>query len=188
MEARIAPLEPPYEPEAADLLRRMMPGAEPITLFRTLVRNRPLADAMRGWGSYELGRGLSVGLREREIVIDRTCARCGCAYEWGVHVAHFAARAGLGEDHIRSLTHGTAQDDCWADERDRVLIELVDALHEHADIDDGLWSRLTAHYSDGQLLDLLTLCGWYHAVSFLARATRLGPEPGAPVFADYAPA
>jgi hypothetical protein len=28
-----------------------------------------------------------VSLRHREIVIDRTCARCGCDYERGVHVA-----------------------------------------------------------------------------------------------------
>ena len=34
-------------------------------------------------------------LRQREIVIDRVTARCGSEYEWGVHVAFFAKRAGL---------------------------------------------------------------------------------------------
>jgi hypothetical protein len=32
-------------------------------------------------------------------------------------------------------------------------------------------------------VDLL-ICGWYHAISYVARATRLTPEPGAPLFAD----
>jgi hypothetical protein len=41
-----------------------------------------------------LDRG-PVSRRHREIVIDRTCARCGCAYEWGVHVALFAQRVAL---------------------------------------------------------------------------------------------
>jgi hypothetical protein len=41
-----------------------------------------------------LDRG-SIGLRDRAIVIDRACARCGSEYEWGVHVALFAARVGL---------------------------------------------------------------------------------------------
>ena len=41
-------------------------------------------------GSFLLSKRYALSLREREIVIDRVCARCGCAYEWGVHVAAFA--------------------------------------------------------------------------------------------------
>ncbi|MGH2404354.1 MAG: hypothetical protein ACRDGN_07795 [bacterium] len=48
-------------------------------------------------GSYLLSRRLSIGLAEREIVIQRVCARCGCDYEWGVHASIFATRAGLSE-------------------------------------------------------------------------------------------
>jgi len=33
-----------------------------------------------------------------------------------------------------------------------------------------------------QLLDLLLLCGWYHAISFTARAARVPLEDGAPTF------
>ena len=46
--------------------------------------------AMSNWGKYELGRDLSMTLREREIVILRTCTRRGCEYECGVHVVVFA--------------------------------------------------------------------------------------------------
>jgi alkylhydroperoxidase family enzyme len=45
---------------------------------------------MLDWGRYELGRTLSLSRREREIVILRTTGRCGCEYEWSVHVAYFA--------------------------------------------------------------------------------------------------
>ena len=79
----------------------MPPGVPPIALFRTFARNLPMTEAMPGWGSYELGRDLSLSMRDREIVIDRTCARCGCEYEWGVHVAFFAERAGLTADRSR---------------------------------------------------------------------------------------
>ena len=93
---RIAPLEAPFEPEVEAQLRSMMPAGVPaIALFRTFVRNLPMTAAMEPWGRHELSRALSVGLREREIVIDRTCALCGCQYEWGVHTAFFAERAGL---------------------------------------------------------------------------------------------
>ena len=92
--SRLQPLGPPYEPDVEERLSAMMPpGVPPILLFRTFARNLPMAAAMDGWGHYELSKRLSLTLRDREIVIDRTTARCGCEYEWGVHVAFFAERA-----------------------------------------------------------------------------------------------
>jgi hypothetical protein len=182
---RIDPVHPPYPPEVAARLEAMMPpGDPPILLFRTLVRNPTMITAMGGWGGYELSKRLSLSLRDREILIDRTCARCGCEYEWGVHVAYFAERAGLTGPQISSLTHGAAADPCWADERDRLLIEAADALHDRAEIGDDLWHRLARLFTAEQLLDLLMLCGWYHAISFTASSARVAREDGAPRFAD----
>ena len=183
---RIEPAQPPYDSDVAARLERMMPpGVPPIALFRTFVRNLPMADAMGGWGSYELSKRLSLGLRDREIIIGRTCARCRCEYEWGVHIAFFAERAGFTRDQVTSITHGRATDPCWVDVRDRVLFEATDALHDGADIDDALWQRLHGHLSDEQALDLYLLAGWYHAISYAANAARVQLEPGAPLFADY---
>lgn len=183
MTARVPPLEPPYPVDVDVQLTAMMPpGVPPIALFRTFARNLPMTRAMHAWGSYELGRQLSVPMRTREIVIDRTTARCGAEYEWGVHVAFFAERVGLTPAQLRSITDGRPSDPCWDDPADRLAIELVDQLHETADIDDDLWSRLAARYRSDQLLDLVVLCGWYHAISFVARAARLPNEPFAPTF------
>ena len=185
MGTRIDPARPPYSPDVAERLDVMMPpGVPPILLFRTFVRNLPMTSAMSGWGGYELSKRLSLSLRDREIIIDRTCARCRCEYEWGVHVAFFAGRAGLSGEQITSLTHGRPSDPCWADERDRLLIRAADALHDSADIGDDLWRLLAAAFSEEQLLDLLMLAGWYHAISFTANGARVGCEGGAPRFAD----
>lgn len=183
--ARIEPLQPPYADDVARHLEAMMPpGVPPIHLFRTMAHNLPMTAALRGWGAYALSRDLSLTLRDREIVIDRTCARCSCEYEWGVHVAFFADRAGLSADQLHSLTHGGADDACWSDERDRLLVAAVDALHDGADLGDDLWDRLQRTFDEAQLLDLCLLTGWYHAISYLARAARVDLEPGAPRFAD----
>ena len=110
---RMGVLEPPYDPAVAAQLAKMMPpNVPPIALFRTVVQNLPMAEAMTLWGSYELSRSLSLSLRDREIVIDRTCVRCGCEYEWGVHIAFFADKAHLDQDQVGSLTHGGADDPC----------------------------------------------------------------------------
>jgi alkylhydroperoxidase family enzyme len=185
--ARIEPLDPPYEADVHEQLTRMMPpGVDPIGLFRTFARNMTMTTAMHGWGGYELGRTLSLSKRQREIVIDRVTARCGCEYEWGVHVAFFADAVGLSHEQIRSLTSGTPYDDCWDDPIERLLIEAVDSLHDTSDVADDLFSRLGVALSDAQLLDLFMLTGWYHAISFCARGARVDLEPGAPTFAMFA--
>jgi alkylhydroperoxidase family enzyme len=182
---RISPVQPPYEQSVGDRLSAMMPaGVPPILLFRTFVKNLPMAEAMAGWGGYELSKRLSLSMRDREIALDRTCARCGCEYEWGVHVAFFAARVGLTDGQIASLTHGESSDPCWSSARDRVLIDVADALHDKARIDDGLWKRLSDEMTEAEILDLLMLCGWYHAISFVANGVQLDTEPDAPRFED----
>ena len=103
MSPRIRPVAEPYPPATAELIHQMTaPGRPTLALFTTLARNTALADAAHRMGSCQLSRRLSLSLRDREIVIDRTCARLGCEYEWGVHVAHFAARAALSGDQTRS--------------------------------------------------------------------------------------
>src|SRR4051794_8858060 len=134
--ARIPALEPPFAADVAAQLAAMMPtDMPPIGLFRTFAKNLPMTTAMSHWGSYELGRQLSLTVREREIVIIRACARCRCEYEWGVHLMVFAHRAGLTRAEIASLTHGTPEDSCWTTGRERALIRVVDALHDSSDID-----------------------------------------------------
>jgi alkylhydroperoxidase family enzyme len=185
---RIEPLEPPYTDEAAEQLHAMMPpGMPPIGLFRTFATHLPMTKALRSWGAYELSRELTLTVRDREIVIDRTCARCGCEYEWGVHVGVFADRAGLDRPQVTSLTHGSSADACWTVDRDRLLIEAVDELHDTSDLADATWERLAGEFDQRQLLDLLLLTGWYHAISYVARAARVTHEPGVPRFADVAP-
>ena len=182
---RIDPLAPPYEPAVAAQLESMMPpGVPPIGLFRTFVRNLPMAEAMGGWGGYELSKRLSLSMRQRELVIDRVTARCGCEYEWGVHLAFFGDRVGLTADQKRSLTHGTSDDPCWSS-KEAALLRAVDELHDHADISDATWSELASTLTAEQILDLLMLAGWYHAISYAANAARIPLEDGVPRFAEF---
>jgi hypothetical protein len=69
--SRIAPLEPPYATDIQQQFDRIMRGAAPLMLFRVI------AGHSRAWEKFRAGSLLDRGplsLREREIVIDRTCA------------------------------------------------------------------------------------------------------------------
>jgi len=69
-----------------------------------------------------------------------------------------------------------AGDPVWSAE-ERLLIRLVDELHDTANISDGLWRELAAAFSVEQMLELIALVGFYHTVSFFANGLRLAPEP-----------
>ena len=182
--ARIAPVEPPYEPAVeAELKRWMPPNAplDPLRLFRTLARHVPLAGAMHPLGSFFLSRRFALGKHEREIVIDRVCARCGCEYEWGVHAAAFGAAVGLDDTMLRATVRGSAADPAWS-ETDGLLVRLVDELHDTARVSDDLWRTLAAEWPAETLLELLVLVGWYHVIAFVANGARIEREPWALAF------
>ncbi|MGO9451802.1 MAG: carboxymuconolactone decarboxylase family protein [Candidatus Binataceae bacterium] len=173
---RIKPVEPPFSAAVADELSRWQPGDKPaLALFRTLMRHLPLAGAMYPLGHYFLSRESALPLRDREVVIDRVCARCGCEYEWGGHARVFGAAAALEEAHLRSSAIGNAEDSCWTDS-DRLLIRMVDELHDAGKITDDLWAAMAPRWSVEQMLELMVLAGWYHAISFLANGARVPLE------------
>jgi alkylhydroperoxidase family enzyme len=176
--SRIAPLEPPYDPEIQAQFDRIMRGAPPLMLFRVIAGNA------RAWEKFcaagLLDRG-PLSLREREIVINRTCALTGCEYEWGVHVTTFADAAHLTGEQIRATVLGGADASCWS-KSEQALIAAVDALHARATLSDTEFKAMSAHYDDAKIFEVILLCGFYRTVSYLANGLALPLEEWAARF------
>jgi len=175
---RIAPLDPPYPPDIQQQFDRIMRGAPPLVLFRVM------AGHARAWEKFRAGGLLDRGplsLREREIVIDRTCALNRCEYEWGVHVAAFAGPAHLTPEQVRATVLDGAAAPCWS-EAERALIAAVDALHHRATLSDAEFKTLSSHYDEAQILEIMLLCGFYRTVSYLANGLALPLEETAARF------
>lgn len=178
--ARIEPLAEPYPEPFARAMAVLMRGAPPLKLFTTLAKHD------RAWAKFTAGSMLDrgpLGLRERELVIDRTTARCGCEYEYGVHIRGFAAKAGIDEAQQRALVHGPAADPVWA-AREAALIAGVDALLDEKRLSDAHWADLQAHFSEGEVLEVVQLTAFYHGVSLICGALDLPLEDGAARFPD----
>jgi alkylhydroperoxidase family enzyme len=178
--SRIAALQPPYAPELQQQFDRIMRGAAPLMLFRVIAGNA------RAWEKFRAGSLLDRGplpLREREIVIDRTCALTGCEYEWGVHVATFADAVHLTEAQVRATVEGSADApcSCWS-VAEQALIAAVDALHHRATLDDAEFKALAAHYDEAQIFEIILLCGFYRTVSYIANGLDLPLEANAARF------
>ena len=176
--SRIAPLQPPYAPDIQGQFDRIMRGAPPLMLFRVIAGNP------RAWEKFRAASLLEPGplaLREREIVIDRTCALTGCEYEWGVHVAIFADAAGLTGKQIRATVLEGADAPCWS-AAEQALIAAVDALHARATLSDADFNALSAYYDDAKIFEVILLSGFYRTVSYLANGLALPLEQKAARF------
>jgi alkylhydroperoxidase family enzyme len=170
---RIAPAEAPYLPKIAAELARIMPkGVEPLVLFRTLARNPRVFEKMFAGGLLDKG---ALSLRQREIVIDRTTARLGCEYEWGVHIAFFAAKVGFGPEQVAATVTGLAGAVCWTED-EQALLALVDDLVDRRTVGEVTWATLGRHFDEAQILEAIALIGYYHTISFLCRGLELPLE------------
>ncbi|MFQ3456482.1 carboxymuconolactone decarboxylase family protein [Bradyrhizobium sp. UFLA01-814] len=174
MSARISPAVSPFPEKVQQKLDFRSRGERPpLVLFTTLARNERLFHMF--FSGSLLDPGTTLGIRLREIVIDRVTALSGSEYEWGVHVAVFGTEAGLTEDQIVSTAKGGAADDCWSPQ-EKALIAACDELHISSDISDATWTELKKHFTDDQAIEILMLAGRYKVVSYLTNAIRMPLE------------
>jgi alkylhydroperoxidase family enzyme len=183
LKPRIAPLEPPFDPELEALLEKWMPpnsGIEPLALFRTLALHSELASRARRLGAGILAKGL-VDPRLREVMIHRTCALTGAEYEWGVHVMGYGKPVGLSDDQLASTVLGHADDEVWS-AAERAVFRLADELHDTSTVSDQLFAELERHLDPPQIIELCLTSGWYHALSYVINVARVPLEEWAPRF------
>ena len=128
MATRILPAEHGALPATLQtfLARIGKTGVPPLSLFLTL------GQSARAWAKFSAGSLLDedspLSLRERELVINRTCALTRCEYEWGVHVWMFAAAAGLSRGDVAGTLERTIDPSRWSDAEQALLELLAQAL------------------------------------------------------------
>jgi AhpD family alkylhydroperoxidase len=147
-------------------------GTGPLNLFLTLGRHRKL---FRGW-LWFAGRLMPGGLlprRETELVILRVAHLRSSRYELEHHT-RLGRRAGLDKADLARVAEGASASG-WTD-RERVLLETVEALHRDGDLDDGAWSSLRSHLSEREAIELCLLVGHYEMLATTIAALRIQPE------------
>ncbi len=172
---RIEAMEAPFEDDLQKTFDRLMPaGMKPLIIFKTMAKHRLLFDHQMALGGVVLYKG-TLDRIERELILHRTCARCGSEYEWGVHVNAFARPLGISEEKIRGTVTADWNDPVWT-ERESILIRLADELHDTATVSDELWAMLSEGWSEMEILEMIAVCGNYHGVSFLTNAVKMNLE------------
>ncbi|MBB5136037.1 glyoxylase-like metal-dependent hydrolase (beta-lactamase superfamily II)/alkylhydroperoxidase family enzyme [Thermocatellispora tengchongensis] len=177
---RIAPLPPGERDARTRMALGVADGDSAIFEFHranlpnihtTLVRHPDLYEQ-----TVPIARGVVSGVlppRDRELTILRSAWRCGAVYQWSHH-RHVALGVGLTEAEIDLLSHDIDKG-AWAPHEAAVL-SLVDELNATAAVTEETWAALAAHFTTQQLIELVTLVGEYHKVSFQLNAWRVPVE------------
>ena len=118
----------------------------------------------RFMGAGVLDRG-PLSLRDRELAIVRTTARCGAEYEWGVHVSAFGTAAHLNEAQVVDTARVPTDSALWSP-HDLVVLDLMDALYERCRIEDALCQRLSMELTQDQILELIYIAGFITSFLF----------------------
>ncbi|HEY8482250.1 MAG TPA: carboxymuconolactone decarboxylase family protein [Spirillospora sp.] len=147
-------------------------GTGPPNLFLTLARSRGL---FRGWLWFagRLMPGGRLPRRETELVILRVAHLRDCRYEFDHHV-RLARRAGVGDRDVERLKDGPAAGG-WSP-RERAILTAADQLHHRRDIDDDAWTRLRAHLTEAECVELTMLVGHYEMLATVITALRVQPD------------
>jgi alkylhydroperoxidase family enzyme len=184
LSTHINPAELPLDTETAAAMAKWMPpirGIEPLALFRILIQHRSLSEALHPLAAFQLGKSCSLDPRTRELAISRTCARCQCEYEGGVHAGLQAGKIGLLPGTLAATVTKPPSDPLWSDS-ERCLTSLMDALHDTSTVSEELRIELRRHWNENQILELTVLTGFYHLISFVANVAGARLESWAPRF------
>lgn len=189
---RIAPLPRDQWDERLTRVLEFAPGGteEPMHIFATLARaNPPNPELFRRWmgfGGSLLAGGLSGRLRE--LVILRTAYRFDGRYEWAQHIEMGEAQgvtraemAALGDGAEGGLDAGSWSPLEWA------ALAAVDDTADEGAVSDETWAALSAHMSEGELIELLMLIGHYLMLTTVLRSLRIELEPRAEAAARSVP-
>jgi AhpD family alkylhydroperoxidase len=144
---------------------------KPPNIFTTLGRHRGLFRRWL-WFAGGLMPGGRLPRQETEIVILRVAHNTGCDYEWSQH-ERMARRAGLGPEEISRVREATTAG--WSPRR-ALLLEAADALHAEGQIGDRLWTSLSAHLDEVELIELCLLVGHYEMLAKTLNTIRVEPD------------
>ncbi|MGW0575847.1 carboxymuconolactone decarboxylase family protein [Streptomyces sp. NPDC002920] len=145
---------------------------EPIALYRTLANVPWLLD------SYStLARSLryqaTLPRQLRQLVILLGARLTGSEYEWSHHRS-LAAKAGLDEAKVRELAHWRESE--LFDGRERAALLCAERVHGLA-LDDDAFAELRTWFDEGEVIELIVLCGFYEFVARTLQGLGVEVEP-----------
>lgn len=142
-----------WEPSLQHVVSDMK--GRPLNVHALLANHPRLLDAWWTLRNY-LVQGGDLDQRQCELVILRIAAHKRSWYEWACHVVR-GLDSGLSLEEIERVR----RDDASWQEMDMVLLHAVDEILSAGCLSPATLERLSRHFTDRQVLDLVHLHGMY---------------------------
>jgi 4-carboxymuconolactone decarboxylase len=144
------------------------------SMLKTVAHHPDLMDPFLDFSAVIAQRG-ALSRRDSELLALRAAWNCQSEFEWGHHL-EYALEAGFSREEIARIPVGPRAEG-WSSS-ERALLEAADELHERQRVSDEVWSKLSAVYSDKQLVEILFVVGQYTMLSMFVNSSGVELEPG----------
>jgi AhpD family alkylhydroperoxidase len=159
---RVPTVQPGTRPELAEIEGRILTERGRVSLlYQVLLNSGPIAS---GWERLltAVRNQTSIPGDLREMIILRVAALNRAGFEFEAH-APIAEREGVGREKIEALRRAVLDD--TFEERERLVLELADAMTRDIEVPDALMTRLQRDYDAGRLVELVATVAAYNMVS-----------------------
>lgn len=170
---RLAPIPPGTRPELAQQEARIIAARGRVSpLYQILLNSPPLA---HGWEQMlsAIRNHNSIPADLRELVILRVAILNGAPYEFEAH-APIARAAGVTEQTVDATRVVPPPADAPLDARQRLVLELTDAMTRDLVVPDPLYERVRLEFGAQQQIDLVATVAAYNMVSRFLVALEIG--------------
>ncbi|KAF7591038.1 hypothetical protein BBP40_002056 [Aspergillus hancockii] len=119
---------------------------------------------------------LALSDRDRELVILLSTAKFQSTYEWTHHIP-ISTKAGVTPEQRSEIKKAGKQSKYFSNRsfssatgfsvKDQVLLTFVETIIEHPEVSDELWARIRGSFSDREIVEIISLQGFYYTFSRL---------------------
>lgn len=145
----------------------------PLNVHKLMAHNPTLLAAWWNFRNYSVNGG-TLGARLGELVILRVGVSLNAWYEWASHVDR-SLKCGLSLDEINSVLSKEIGAHWAADEAS--LLQAVDELLESQQISSATLAKLSSHFSNAQVMDIMAIHGMYIILGCMIKTWGLTLDP-----------
>ncbi|MGC8549641.1 MAG: carboxymuconolactone decarboxylase family protein [Acidobacteriaceae bacterium] len=145
-------------------------------MFRTIALRPEIFETMIAHFQAILNTG-TLPVKLKELVIVRTSQLNECRYCLGSHT-QICRKLGWSDDQIENLAHYAHRDDFTPAEKAALRLAEEVTLNSNG-ISDTFFAEVRSHYSDGEIIELLSAIGLFNYFNRVNNALQLEPtKPG----------
>ena len=144
-----------WDPSLKFIIEEM--NGSPLNVHKLLAKHPNLLKAWWNFRNYSVAGG-NLGKRQGELVILRVAFYLKSWYEWASHVDR-SLKVGISLKEIQNVNKQLDPTD-WSD-KEFLLLSAVDQLIENKRLSKTQYKKLSSHFSEQQIMDLIAIHGMY---------------------------